>query len=112
MSGEYASSPFRAQSESEENRTLETLIEKEVLHLKGSVAAAETSFLRATGSIEKIEVATAHLHETNYALSQQLDTSLQLIDKSTEGGGNTHHQLSANGPESVLTTNSCFHFSI
>ena len=90
----YSSSAlFRAQSECEESKALESLIETEALHLEENVATAETSFLHATASIEKIEVATAHLHETNSVLSQQLDRSLQLIDESTEGGSSRHHQL-------------------
>ncbi|CDJ49115.1 cyclin, putative [Eimeria brunetti] len=82
-----------AQSECEEGKALETLIENEALHLEEGVASAESSFLHATSSIEKIEVATAHLHETNSVLSRQLDKSLQLIDESTEGEISTHHQF-------------------
>ncbi|CDI87703.1 hypothetical protein, conserved [Eimeria praecox] len=74
----------KAQSEFEESKALEALIESEALHLEESVTAAEKSLLHATASIEKIEVATAHLHETNSVLSQQLDKSVKLIDESTE----------------------------
>lgn len=81
----------RVQNEQGEDKALACLIDKELSHLETTLASAEGSFQDASGSLEKLELAIAHMKATNSVLGDQLADSLQQIDSSNESGRMTQH---------------------
>lgn len=75
----------RVQTEIDEHKAVAVLIDKEVSHLEANLCSAESSLQDASGCLEKLEVAAAHMKETTRVLGDQLNLSLQQIESSTEG---------------------------
>lgn len=73
------------QNEIDEDRAVSLLIEKEVSQLESSLFSAESLLEEASGSLEKLELATAHVTAANAVLSDQLTESVQHIDSTNEG---------------------------
>ncbi|OEH74935.1 putative cyclin [Cyclospora cayetanensis] len=74
----------RLQNEIEEHKATTCLIQTDISHLESNLKSAESSLQQASCGLEKLEVAAAHMKETNCILAQELHLSSKQVEATFE----------------------------